>query len=756
MVNYRADTPWPWLRFEPPEGPPGLGVDANGTSPMGIRLMGGAYDPAGQAAMPTPSRNEVGLSNWRPANANLLAQYVAPPAPPGPEPQPSWFGNRGNELNWPWLRFEPDGPPRLGVNSNGTAPADIRLMAGAYDPGYQAATPTPGGDQVGLANWRPPNANLFAQHVMSPAPPGPEPQPSWFGRQGNDEEVRPELKWPWLRVESEDEPAGSRGSSDSLIASTPADNANIFSSGWRSQGFGQPGLFGGEQFTPYMGQPSEASETEPWWSRIPPQSEGPDDHLEPRWSWLRAEPEDQPPGFRLNPDGSIRQSDPSGNVRLMAGAYDPPVQDAALAAADHGTENPIDMPPPPADGSQQAPIVGGTTATAVAAPAWGTASSQTVRAALAELGTLLGRGASALPRISPSGLALSLLVPTNTPSEIIGLGNGLRARVRPGQRTVEIERQAGNGLFGTDIGARWETLPIHAELSVGADGAASVLINPRQLESAVGPEAAVQALEAIGSAMARPPKKATDASQPPADTTDKSGQTPDPGGGRKPPSWPNAVISTGELAAKILEQVNRPRPEAEVQAEIAQGCRSVMRARGEQTPDKQYRGKDGYEIAVGVRMHPHLPDPTPGRDFSPQDPNHLKGYIGEAELANLVQAQGNHFVVHFGNAPGVQGPDVLSIGPDGRFMAWDSKARSAERSVGPSMAASGSLDRQQLRTYVEREIKSGRLPPELGYHALREFEKYGNYNVCTVGTANAHNGYVETVRDRKSSGPRRP
>jgi hypothetical protein len=150
-----------------------------------------------------------------------------------------------------------------------------------------------------------------------------------------------------------------------------------------------------------------------------------------------------------------------------------------------------------------------------------------------------------------------------------------------------------------------------------------------------------------------------------------------------------------------------------------------------------------------------LPDPTPGRDFLPTDPNHLKGYIGELELANLVHAQGNHFVVHLGNPPGIQGPDVLSIGPDGRFMEWDSKARSAERSVGPGMAASGSLDRQQLQAYVEREIKSGRLPPELGYHALREFDD-GNYNVCTVGTANAHNGYIETIRGRRTSGPRRP
>jgi hypothetical protein len=752
MANYRADAFWPWLRFEPLEGPPSLGLDVNGTGPMGIRLMAGAYDPAGQAAVPAPGGNEPGLSNWRPANANPFVQSVMPPTGPRPEPQPSWFGPQGNdelvrpELKWPWLRVEPpNGSPGLRVSSKG-----VRVMAGAYDPASQAAVPAAGGNEVGLSSWRPPNGNPFGQFVTPQAP--PESQASWFGPQGNDEAVRPELKWPWLRVESEREPSAPDGS----IASAPTGNANAFGSSWRSQDFGRAGPFSSDQLAPFVGQPSEVSETQPWWSRIPAQDEGHGNHPEPRWSWLRAEPEDEVPGFRLNQDGSIKQSDASGNVRLMAGAYDPPVQDPAPVAAHAGTENPIDVPASPADGSQQAPMVGGTTATALTAPAWGTAGPQTIRTALAELGALLGRGASALPRISPASLALSFLVPTNTPSESIDLGNGLRARIRPGQRTVEIERQADGGLFGSGFGAHWETLPINAELNVGDDGAASVLIDPRQLENAVGPEAAAQALDAVGSAMARPPRKNTDASLPPADTRTKSDQTPDPGRDRKPPNWANAAISIGELAARILEQVNRPRPEAEVQTEIEQGCRSVMRARGEQTPDKHYRGKDGYEISTGMRMHPLLPDPTPGRDFSPKDPNHLKGYIGEAELANLVQARGNHFVVHFGNAPGVQGPDVLSIGPDGRFMVWDSKARSAERSVGPSMAAAVSLDLTQLRAYVAREIKSGRLPPELGYHAMKEFEKYGNYNVCTVGTANAHNGYVETVRGRKASGPRRP
>jgi hypothetical protein len=386
----------------------------------------------------------------------------------------------------------------------------------------------------------------------------------------------------------------------------------------------------------------------------------------------------------------------------------------------------------------------------------GAALAEAARAALAEAAGLARHLAPAARAASGPAAALSILItPTNSQGETIELGDGLQARTSTGQRSVTIERRADDGLFGTGIGARWEALPVDAELRVEEGGAARVLIDHEQLQAAVGPEATARALDAIGNAMAPPPKKKAAASQPAVDETAKSGRTPDPDRDGKPPSWPGVAISIGKIAGKILEQVNKPRPEAEVEAEIAQGCRSVMRARGEQTPDKQYRKKDGYETAIGVRMHPLLPDPTPGRDFYPKDANHLKGYIGEAELANVVQAQGNHFVVHFGNAPGVQGPDVLSIGPDGRFMAWDSKARSAERSVGPSMATSSFLKLEELQAYVEREITSGRLPSELGYYALREFDD-GNYNVCTVGTANAHNGYVETIRNRKSSGPRRP
>ena len=84
------------------------------------------------------------------------------------------------------------------------------------------------------------------------------------------------------------------------------------------------------------------------------------------------------------------------------------------------------------------------------------------------------------------------MTPTTLPrrrrqGETIDLDDGLRARLRPGQRSVEIERRADNGLFGAGIGARWEAVPLDAELSVEEGGAT--------------------ALAASGNAMVQPPKK---------------------------------------------------------------------------------------------------------------------------------------------------------------------------------------------------------------------------------------------------------
>jgi hypothetical protein len=442
----------------------------------------------------------------------------------------------------------------------------------------------------------------------------------------------------------------------------------------------------------------------------------------------------------------------------MSGAYDPPAQETAADIADHGIENPThDMPSAPVNGVQQAPGVGGLMATAVAAPAWGTASSPAVRAALAELAALAGRVAPVLPRISPSSLAFSFLVPANTQSETIDLGDGLRARIRPGQRTVEIERRADNGLFGTGIDARWETLPVDAELRAGADGAPNVLIDYRQLEQAVGPKAATRALDAIGSAMAHPPKKKEeeDESEPPTGTEGSSSQTPNPGGGRKPPSGPGPVTTAAEVGSQVLEHANKPRSDAQEQADAHEGWRQILKARGERSPDGQYRGEGGYMTALGVRMPPDVGDPAAGREAFPEQEHLRQALIGEFELVNRIRTvRPDEIIVHFGNAPGVQGPDVLSIGRDRLINAWDSKSRSGEHSVGPSMAASANLDRRKIEAYVWKAVNEGRLPRDVALEALKKFYN-GNHNILTVGTGNAHDGLVESFRRRKSSGPRR-
>ena len=107
-----------------------------------------------------------------------------------------------------------------------------------------------------------------------------------------------------------------------------------------------------------------------------------------------------------------------------------------------------------------------------------------------------------------------------------------------------------------------------------------------------------------------------------------------------------------------------------------------------------------------------------------------------------------------GNPPGVQGPDVLSIGRDRIINIWDSKSRSAARSVGPSMAASPNLDRERVTEYVLKAINEGRVAREAGLEALQKFHD-GTYNICTVGTGNAHDALVDFFRKHRSSGPRR-
>lgn len=181
------------------------------------------------------------------------------------------------------------------------------------------------------------------------------------------------------------------------------------------------------------------------------------------------------------------------------------------------------------------------------------------------LGSLAGDmarlGARAAPALAGGATAAAaavplLVVPTNTQSETIELGDGLRARLRPGQRSVEIERQVEDGLLGTGFGARWERVPVDAEQGAGPDGAPSVFIDHGQLVDAVGPEAAARAWDAIGSAMARP-RGRSGGSQPPAGRGRNADETPDPENGGRPPTGGPDVLPSSRQSSKESSSTDR-------------------------------------------------------------------------------------------------------------------------------------------------------------------------------------------------------
>ena len=99
-----------------------------------------------------------------------------------------------------------------------------------------------------------------------------------------------------------------------------------------------------------------------------------------------------------------------------------------------------------------------------------------------------------------------------------------------------------------------------------------------------------------------------------------------------------------------------------------------------------------HRYRIGIRVAPGFPAPKGGYGYDPDYLRHWTGYKGELELKNRIEkAVPYEKIVHYGNSAGDQGPDVLTIGPDNRFMEWDSRSRMAKRRLGPSMARSASL-----------------------------------------------------------------
>jgi hypothetical protein len=447
------------------------------------------------------------------------------------------------------------------------------------------------------------------------------------------------------------------------------------------------------------------------------------DNADAAGPWIRA-PVAEVPGFRVGAEGVAQNGHPSGDIRLMAGALAPLEPQEPLDGTRGGSGEvswdgvPSSTPSTLSAATMALPAVGGSAV---------------------DLAALAARAAPAAAAFGSTATAALpfLFIPTNTQSETTDLGEGLRARVRPGQRTVEIERRIDNGLLGTGLGAKWQTLPVEAHRVAGKDGGVSTVINHEQLNQALGRGSPP------GNAMAQAPEVGTGGS-----TTAAEADKPVTG---------NAARAESQTASRIdgdiLEEAKQRAPEEENERLLA--CRAVRAMPGQPTPPGQYDGHGGIETSVGVRVAPGFPGPKAGYDYSPDYLRHWNGYKGELELKNrIAKAVPYEKFIHYGNPAGAHGPDVLTVGPDRRFMEWDSKYRTAAQRVGPSMASKATLKYQLARQYAWDAMRAGAVTPHAAAQALKELDD-GNYNICSVGMGNAYDGYFETVRQHARTGLRR-
>jgi hypothetical protein len=70
------------------------------------------------------------------------------------------------------------------------------------------------------------------------------------------------------------------------------------------------------------------------------------------------------------------------------------------------------------------------------------------------------------------------------------------------------------------------------------------------------------------------------------------------------------------------------------------------------------------------------------------------------------------------------------------------------------MASKATLKYQLAHEYVWSAMRARAVTPDAAVQALKELND-GNYNICTVGTGNAYDGYFEAVRKGLPTGQRR-
>lgn len=666
---------------------------------------------------------------------------------------------------WPWLRIEPEeDPPGLRVGSD-------------------VADPTLASTSFGLSNWRPPNSLQRPPWLEI----GPQDDPPSFGVGAGIVDSSPASTSVglsnWRPPHSVQAPTGDNADGSLGLSNWwPPQPASI---GFRMRPDGSIGEARTGDAMPFdSGMPAlganprldtdmeQRPESQSWWSQALKQAEGYDSSSKSHLPWLRADAGHEWPAFDVKPDPSTRETrTPEFNPSSFAAS--PAARRTTFENAASDGSVPLSAATTSLNDLRPA-TAGVMAATANAATAGGAPASQVVGEALSKMAGLAGRAAPAAAGAASAvtGALPLLLVPTNTQSETIDLGDGVRARVRPGQRTVEIERQTGTGLFGTGIGATWERLPVDAEMRVGKDGAATLAIDQEQLRQALSP---TEGRDVSTSEMARRPDKRKDgASQPPAGIGHNSGEVPDPKNGRAPEpkddkapdpkndKTPDPNDGSGpsiwdHVLASTFKILRSGRQAKSVDEERIDTCRKVMKGVGQPAPDGQYHGPDGRDTKAGVRLGPDMRDPAAGLDHYPEQ-QHLRDAVrGEQELANRIrQLNPKEKIIHFGPAAGAQGPDIMSISGKGEVAFWDSKWRNREQSLPPSRRANPTdkslFNLKDTEKHIEKAVADGTLSKEVAAKALANLIT-GNFLLCTVGMGQAHQGVVEIVKDGQRTGP---
>ena len=389
------------------------------------------------------------------------------------------------------------------------------------------------------------------------------------------------------------------------------------------------------------------------------------------------------------------------------------------------------------------PAMAGTLAQRVAAAAAGLAA--TAGPAIAATGRAIASGVdSAMKEVGPRAAEIAaLLNPLHAPRLLTNpadwgatttdLGNGNRfVERRDGTASI---RESDGGFLGTGIGESTETLPVDARVVVRSDGTREHVADWDALERRIGYDKTLEAMQKWPAGMGGDSKEPDDPPPPkPAIPI-----PPDYFTRRLMRKYPDLIKRDTDHWAREGVEPN------DAEREHEDACRAIQKQQGEAPPDGAYSGADALVTPFG-RVPPSLGQPE--AQNRPENKNHEAGIVGETQMAIRLHNLGlSHSIIYYGNPPGVNGPDGIAASNKHRGMMFlESKYSTNPRAIGGSQADISEVNPKLVDDRLQAAGESKRISEELAKDA-RESLRLGNYSKCTVGTGNAHNGFVVHYRD---------